>query len=385
MSIDAPGTALRVLVFVRCLEIGGAERQLVENVRHLDPARYACTVVSLYPGGPFRAELDAIPHVATADLGKTGRWDWVPVLWRAWRLVRSHRPDVLVGAFDVAHQLTAVLGRALRLPTVWLVANAFMDYSLYDWLPGMLDKVSRRLSSWPDLVVFNSEAGARHYLSRGFAPRAHAVIPNPFDTRRFAPDPEARARLRHEWGLDADAPVIGMVARLDPIKDHATFLEACAEVAAAMPSVRFVCVGDGEPAYAASLKARAAELGLGERLVWTGARRDMPAVYNALDANVLCSLGEGMPNVLGEAMASGVPCIATDVGDSALVVGDTGHVVPVRAPRELAAAMLEQAGASRDERLARGARARQRVVERYDAFACAARLGEALAGVARRA
>lgn len=378
------GARLRILFVVRCLEIGGAERQLVENIRHLDPSRYACKVVSLYPGGPFRGELEALPHVMVADLGKTGRWDWTGVLWRAWRLVRAEQPDVLVGAFDVAHQLTAVLGRALGLPTAWLVANAFMDFSLYDWLPGVLDRVSRRLVAWPRLVVFNSEAGARYYLSRGFTPRAHVVIPNPFDTRRFAPDPATGARVRREWGIEEETPVIGIVARLDPIKDHASFLEAAAGVAAAMPAARFVCVGNGEPVYTASLKTRATALGLDSRLLWAGARHDMPAVYNALDVNVLCSIGEGMPNVLGEAMACGTPCVVTDAGDSALVVGDTGRVVPVRAPRELAAAMIELAGAPPAERHARALQARQRIVERYDAHACASRLGDALASVSRR-
>ncbi len=179
-------------------------------------------------------------------------------------------------------------------------------------------------------------------------------------------------------------PVIGIVARLDPIKDHASFLEAAAGVAAAMPAARFVCVGNGEPVYTASLKTRATALGLDSRLLWAGARHDMSAVYNALDVNVLCSIGEGMPNVLGEAMACGTPCVVTDAGDSALVVGDTGPVVPVRAPRELAAAMIELAGAPPAERHARALQARQRIVERYDAHACASRLGDALASVSRQ-
>lgn len=123
-------TPLRVLVFIRCLEIGGAERQLVETVKHLDRDAYACTVASLYPGGPFRAELAAMPGVEVTDLGKRGRWDWGPALRRAWSLVTTTRPDVIVGAFDVATHLTGVIGRLRSVPTVWMVGNAFMDFSL---------------------------------------------------------------------------------------------------------------------------------------------------------------------------------------------------------------------------------------------------------------
>lgn len=375
---------LRVLVFIRCLDIGGAERQLVETVKHLDHDAYACTVASLYPGGPFRAELEGMRGVAVTDLGKRGRWDWVPALRRASALVAQAQPDVIVGAFDVATHLSAVLGRLRRVPTVWMVGNAFMDFSLYDWLPGVLDRLARGLSSWPDVVVFNSEAGARHHLSRGFAPRAHMVVPNPFDTVRFVPDATARAAVRAEWGLAPDTPLVGIVARLDPIKDHATFLEACAIVGHERPDARFVIVGDGDPAHVTPVRERSAALALDQRIVWAGARRDMPAVYNALDVDVLCSIGEGLPNVIGEAMACGVPCIVTDVGDCALVVGDTGLVVPPRSPRALADAMLASLRWSPDERCARGARARARIVEHYEARVCAARFGAALDRAAQR-
>lgn len=371
-------TPLRVLVFIRCLEIGGAERQLVETVKHLDRDAYACTVASLYPGGPFRAELAALPGVEVTDLGKRGRWDWGPALRRAWSLVTTTRPDVIVGAFDVATHLTGVIGRLRSVPTVWMVGNAFMDFSLYDWLPGMLDRAARGMSSWPDVVVFNSEAGARHHLARGFAPRAHLVVPNPFDTARFAPDAAAGARVRAEWGIDATTPLVGIVARLDPIKDHPTFLEACALVAAEDPRARFVCVGDGDPAHVAPIRQRCTALGLDGCVLFAGARRDMPAVYNALDLDVLCSLGEGLPNVIGEAMASGVPCVVTDVGDCARLVGETGLVVPARSPRALADALLAALRWTPDARRARGVAARERVIAHYDARTCAARFGATL-------
>jgi glycosyltransferase involved in cell wall biosynthesis len=123
------------------------------------------------------------------------------------------------------------------------------------------------------------------------------------------------------------------------MKDHGTFLDAAARLAAERDDVRFVCVGDGLPAYRASLERRAAELGLGARLTWAGRRGDVPAVLSALDLLTSSSaFGEGFSNVIAEAMACGVPCVVTDVGDSAAIVGELGAVVPPRDPRALVGA-----------------------------------------------
>ena len=185
-------------------------------------------------------------------------------------------------------------------------------------------------------------------------------MPNGIDTLRFRPDREAGARVRAEWGIGDDESLIGLVGRLDPMKGHACFLQAAALLCARRSGMRFVCVGDGPEHYRESLRALAGQLGLGDRLIWAGTRTDMPAVYNALDMAVSASAyGEGLPNMLGEAMACGTPCVVTRVGDSAWVVGETGVVVPPEDPAALAdawATMLrrieeERAGLSRAARL----------------------------------
>jgi glycosyltransferase involved in cell wall biosynthesis len=162
------------------------------------------------------------------------------------------------------------------------------------------------------------------------------VIPNGIDTKRFCPDPEARQRIRAEWGVTESEKLIGLVGRLDPMKDHPTFLRAAALLMQEREDVHFVCVGDGPADYRRELHALGEELGLGQRLIWASARGDMPAVYNALDIATSSSYGEGFPNVVGEAMACGVPCVVTHVGDSARIVGETGVVVPPKDPEALA-------------------------------------------------
>jgi glycosyltransferase involved in cell wall biosynthesis len=160
-------------------------------------------------------------------------------------------------------------------------------------------------------------------------------VPNGIDTNRFRPDAAGRERLRAEWGVPPLAPLVGIVARLDPMKDHDTFLGAASRLAARLPSVHFVAVGGGAPAYERSLRQRAAALGLENRLHWAGPRDDMPAVYSAIATAASTSVGEGFPNAVAEAMACGTACVVTNAGDSAWIVGDLGEVVPPRDPQAL--------------------------------------------------
>lgn len=145
----------------------------------------------------------------------------------------------------------------------------------------------------------------------------------------FHPDAEARGRMRRQWGFGERERVIGLVGRLDPMKGHDVFLQAAARFSAERPEVRFVCVGDGPSAARGRLESLGRDLGLADHILWLPARKDLVPVYNALDLATSASIfGEGFPNVVAEAMACGVLCIVTNVGDSAVVVGDAGIVVP---------------------------------------------------------
>jgi glycosyltransferase involved in cell wall biosynthesis len=164
------------------------------------------------------------------------------------------------------------------------------------------------------------------------------VISNGYDLSRYAPDAAARARVRAQWGLDGDVPVIGCVARWDPLKDHANLLRAVAALVrdGRDAGLRCVLVGRGMTIDNPELMALVDKLGLRERLVLAGPSDDVPAVMNGLDLHVLSSCAEGFPNVVAEAMACGVYCVVTDVGDAAYIVGDTGVVVPPEQPEALA-------------------------------------------------
>ncbi len=190
------------------------------------------------------------------------------------------------------------------------------------------------------LVIANSNSGLIHHQGKGYHPQCFTVVPNGIDTARFQYDQNLRTLTRAEFGVLSDQILVGVIARLDPMKDHATFLKAAALVAREIKNVKFLCVGAGAEEYTKDLQLQTERLGLQDRLVWLGERHDMPAVYNALDLLVSSSAyGEGFPNVIGEAMASGVPCVVTDVGDSAKIVARSDYVVPPRDHEKLAAAI----------------------------------------------
>jgi glycosyltransferase involved in cell wall biosynthesis len=204
------------------------------------------------------------------------------------------------------------------------------------------------------------------------------VIPNGIDTERFRPDPHSGRRLRAEWGADAAQPLIGIVGRLDPMKGHSTFLHAAAILRAKRPQAQFVCVGSGTAEFAAHLRRLADDLGLADRVVWAGERADVAAAYNAFDVHVCASDGEGFPNVLAEAMACGVRCVATDVGDVSWIAGDAGSVVPPGDPTALAGA-IEATLAS--DTAQDGGRGRRQIVDRFGVPQLVESTERALAGL----
>jgi glycosyltransferase involved in cell wall biosynthesis len=332
---------MRILMSIPNLQSGGAERQFAALAAGLCALGHEVTAVALGRGGPLAAELGGARLV---ELNKSSRWDNLRVLAALGGLLRRERPHVHYAFLPSCTMPGALLAPVFPRTRLVLGIRA-ADANGQGRAGRVLLELEARLSPLADMVIANSEAGRSLCLARGFPPGRLRVVPNGVDTRRFRPDPEAGARLRDEWGVGEGRRLVGLVARLDPLKDHGTFLEAAAQLATLRPEARFVCVGGGPEEHAQALRGRAEALGLAERLVWAGERADMPAVYNALDVLCLSSTSEGCPNALLEAMSCGVPCAATNTGDTARILGGTGMVVPVGGAKALAAglaALLER-------------------------------------------
>jgi glycosyltransferase involved in cell wall biosynthesis len=324
-----------IVFLTRSLDTGGAERQIVELATGLRSIGWDVKVATYYGGG----SLEHCLREAGIDpicLGKRGRWDIARFLWRLWKLLRELRPDIAHGYLELANIPLTLLRPLLRSTrVVWGVRRSGMDALEHDWFARAEIRVSTWLSRFADLIICNSRAGHAYHAQQGYPGERMVVIPNGIDLKQFRPDSEARAELRGALGIADGQRLVGLIARLHPMKDHQNFLRAAAQVADSDSDVRFICVGDGPDRYREELVSLGANLGLGKRIIWSPARADAWRVYNALDVAVSASsCGEGFSNAVAEAMATGVPVVATDVGDSAAVVGAMGWVC---APHDSAA------------------------------------------------
>ncbi len=356
----------RVVVLLRRLDIGGAERQLLEFVRALPVERVqGVTLLSFYAGGDLVAETSRIEGLQTISLGKRSRWHVVSFLAHACRTVYRLRPQVLYGYQRIPNELALVIGRLVGARVVWGIRQSDVHLRQFDWLSRLLFHVGAYLSRFADLIIVNSESGLRNHAAFGYARDRMVVISNGIDTARFRPDPAAGAALRREWGIVDGVVLVGIVGRLHPVKDHQTFLKAAALVHARQPRTRFVCVGDGPADYRAQLLRLTRDLGLEGHVLWAGNDLRMPAVMNALDVLCSSSVSEGFSNVIGEAMACGKPSVVTDVGDSARLVADCGAVVPARSPEALAGALETCISFDPEQARLTGARARARIEEHF--------------------
>jgi glycosyltransferase involved in cell wall biosynthesis len=364
----------KVVHVITELTAGGAEEMLLKLLRAGRRAACDVRVVSLTDVGPVGIAMSALGVPVEALGMRPGRPD-PRALARIVALLRRERPDVVQTWMYHSDLLGGVAARIVGIPVVWGVRH---DASRQD---KPLTRATRRacalLSPWvPARVVFNSEAARRSHARDGYAAAKLVVIPNGFDLARFRPDPAARSALRRELGIPETAPVVALPARYHPDKDHATFVAAAARVLGALPAARFLLCGEGIDATNRTLTAQLEGAGLGGATRLLGNRGDVERVLAAADVACLSSRTESFPNAIGEAMACGVPCVATDCGDVRAIVGDTGLVVPAGDAAALGEGLLELLRAAPAARAARGAAARRRIEETYGLDAVARRFEE---------
>lgn len=285
-------------------------------------------VLVFYGGGELEEELRKY-HIPVQSLEKTGRWDVITFLYKLYRVVRTSKSEILHSYLVTANTITALLKFFLPgVHIVWGVRSSNMNLENYDWVARWSYRIERWLSGFADLIICNSNAGRDYAVGHGFPAKKLVVIQNGIDTERFKPDPVARARGRLALQAKEHEILIGIVARFDPIKGHPTFLQAAAEYSHTCSDVRFICIGNGSLTYRRELEQLSSSLGLADKVSWVNGQKDMPIIYNALDLVTSTSYGEGFPNVIAEAMACGLPCVVTDVGDSRQIIEGTGVVIP---------------------------------------------------------
>lgn len=329
----------------------------------LDRRRFAPSVISLSDKGAIGLRIEAL-GIPVYTLGMRPSRPSLAGLFRLSKLVSTLRPNLIQG-WMYHGNLAASLAAGSK-PVVWGIRQSLYGLDKERVLTRWVIRLGAVVSRYSHAIVYNSHTSARQHEAFGFDASRSRTIPNGFDTEVFNLDENARVGIRQELGLSANVVLIGLVGRYHPMKDHRTFLNAVALLGKEFPEAHFLLAGREVDADNPALGAMLVEFELGDRVFLLGERKDIPQLNAALDiASSASAWGEGFANVIGEAMSCGVPCVVTDVGDSAWIVGDTGRVVPPRDPVALATAWMSLIALSRDERQTLGILARQRVIEKF--------------------
>ena len=355
-----------VLHVITDLRVGGAEMMLQRLLQTAELEDYRHHVVSLTELGPVGERLQRL-GIATWALGLHRVPDPIKLIRLAWH-IRSVRPALVQTWMYHANLIGGVAAKvSCDVPVVWAIHSSALDPKTTRQTTLFVVALCAWLSRWlPDRIVAVSRTSRDHHVRTGYEARKFVVLPNGFDLQQYRPDSTSRREAREELGVDEDQVLIGLVARIDPVKDHLGFVRAAALLAKRHPEARFLFCGDGTTPANQELAGAIDEAALRDRFLLLGAREDVPRIMNALDIATLCSAsGEAFPLVVGEAMACGVPCVVTDLGDCAHLVGDTGKVVPPRDPEALARAWEELVRLGSSGRLALGVQARTRIEKHF--------------------
>ncbi|NPA63733.1 MAG: glycosyltransferase, partial [Epsilonproteobacteria bacterium] len=290
-------------------------------------------------------------------LQKRGRYD-LGFFWRYRRFLQKLQPDLIYSWLGEMN-LFSLWCKPKLTKLIWSFRASNMDLSHYGRFSQLLFWLQKRGSFHVDRIVTNSWDSIEYHRAQGFDMDKGVVIPNGIDTTRFAPDPLARQEFRSHYALTDGEIAIGIVARYDPAKGYPILAQAAKMILSQYDRVHFFVVGYGDE----RIKRECEEiLGSQERFIWLGKRGDVERIYPAFDIYLSSSLSESFSNTIAEAMACGVPCVVTDVGDSARIVGESGIVVEPGSVEALVRG-IEMMMKSDRERL--GQLARKRVVEHF--------------------
>lgn len=357
---------MKVVHVITGLGTGGAETMLHKLLSAMDSTRFNPVVVSLLEGGEIRDRIleAGIPvHVVGMSRGVPS----VASLVELRRLVRGLAPDIIQGWMYHGNLAAAFMSSFApeHASLFWNIRHSLYDLGHEKALTRMIIRLGAVWSSRPRRIVYNSGISMEQHALLGYSRDRGVMLPNGFDLDRFRPDPAARAALRSELALGPESLLVGVVGRRHPLKGHDGFLRAAADLHRRRPEVHFVLAGRGitqeDPEFREFLRGS----DLARRVHFLGQRSDTPQLFAALDLLALPSVSEGFPNVLGEAMSCGIPCVATDVGEAKMIVGDTGRVVPPGNPAALAEAMGAMLETDPRGRADRAERCRARILENY--------------------
>ncbi len=368
---------MKVLHIITGLHVGGAEMMLFKLLAHMNRDEFENEVISLISPGPIAQRLEEIGIVVRTLNMKRGVPD-LSASFKLARYIKTFSPDIVQTWMYHADLLGGVVTRLIsKAPVIWNCRRSDVEISRTKKTTWMVMKLCAWLSySVPKAIICNSSAAKESHKRLGYNTKRFEIIPNGFDTTVFRPDQEARAQIRRELNVGPTEMLIGMVARYDPIKDPENFLNAATELRKSCKQCTFLLCGEGFDSSNAELIKIIERLDLASHVRLLGERKDAEKIMAALNIFTLSSKSEGFPNVVGEAMACGIPCVVTDVGDCRTLIGSSGIIVPIGSPVALAQGWEKIIVMSRPEQEALGAAARVRIESFFSIQAITSRYEE---------
>lgn len=358
---------IKIIFIITGLFTGGAEMMLYKLFLGMDREFFEPVVILLLDnGGSVRKKIEAL-DVPVYSLRMRHGLPTPRVLLRLRNLVRKCRPDLIQGWMyhgNIAAWLAAKMSDG-QPRVFWNIRHSVYDITYEKRLTRLLIRLGSGLSSRVDAIIYNSATSRRQHEALGYDAARSVVIPNGFDTDIFCPNEEARRSVRQELGIADSVALVGLIGRYHPMKDHENFLKAAKIILVHNENVRFLLAGLGVDSTNKALMAWVKEHDVQNYVFLLGERSDIARLTAALDISSSSSCGEAFPNVIGEAMTCGVPCVVTDVGDSAWIVGNTGRVAPPRNSQALAENILMLLDLPKCERKALGNRARKRIEKNF--------------------
>jgi len=364
---------MKITHIITGLAADGAETTLYRLLAALDRQEYQSEVISLTDRGPTAPKIEAL-GVPVRALSMMRSVPNPLAIRRIAKILRRSRPQIVHTWMYHSNLLGGLAAQAAGgIPVIWGIHHSRIDSSdtkrFTVWTVRACAWFSKQL---PSRIICCANSSELAHIQLGYDPEKMEVIYNGIDSELFQPNPEARLALRARLGIPPEAILIGMAGRFHRHKDHKTFFAAARLLRAEFPDVHFVLCGEGMVPENSKLAAEVAD-SLQGNCHLMGLQREMPAFYAGLDIAANSSLSEAFPLAVGEAMACGIPCVVTEVGDSPAMVGETGRIVPPRQPALMASAWRELIEAGAEARRISGDAARQRVVTHFSVMQFAQR------------
>ena len=345
------------------LNTGGAEVQLMRLLEKLDKTKFEMIVISLHEETYLADRIRELGlPVHSLHLKKN-----LSNIRKAYKILKAFNPDIIHGTMYEGGVIGTLFNKFLpnKPPVIWTVHEGLEHYRSEPLRKQIQLRVWSLISNLPECMMYVSYLNAEQHLKWGFKNRKALVITNGVDTERFQPNPCARKTIRESLEIAEDAFVIGITARFHPVKNHVGFLRAAGILHKTHPDVHFIMVGTDIDASNSALTDIIRANKMEANVHMLGNREDIPDIVNAYDVAALTSFGEAFPLTLGEAMASAIPCVATNVGDNEFIIKDTGRVVPADDDQALANAWQELVEMEKDAFKALGQAALERTLKNF--------------------